>query len=71
MKFSLLLICLLLGGVIYYQVMFYPHAPDSAENSEPSISVEANDKTPVTAKPLRAYAEIVERPLFSPWWSCT
>ncbi len=67
MKISLLLICLVLGGLIYYQSMHYPRDTENVSSAAPSISAaETVDNTSTRAKPLRAYAEIVRRPLFSP-----
>ena len=67
MKISLLLICLILGGLIYYQSMHYPQDLENVANVAPTIGVEDSVQSASTrAKPLRAYAEIVKRPLFSP-----
>lgn len=66
MKFSLLLLCVLLGGVIYYQTMYYPRTGGDTEIVAPAIgAANVEQNAPVKAKPLRAYAEIIKRPLFS------
>ena len=66
MKISLTLICLLLGGIIYYQATHYPRTEEGADHSSPEDGViDANQTAPFRAKPLRAYAEVVRRPLFS------
>lgn len=67
MKISLILICLALGGLIYYQSMYYPRDAENLASLTPSINaVETVQHTSARAKPLRAYAEIIKRPLFSP-----
>lgn len=66
MKASLVLICLLLAGLIYYLAMYYPQINNAEEAIPPSlgnISVEENE--PNKVKSLRAYAEIIKRPLFA------
>ena len=67
MKISLLLICLVLGGLIYYLTMYYPRNTENVAGVAPSISVaESVQSTSTRAKSLRAYADVVRRPLFSP-----
>ena len=67
MKISLLLICLVLGGLIYYQSMYYPRDTENVAGVAPPVDViETVQNTSTRAKPLRMYAEIIKRPLFSP-----
>lgn len=67
MKLLLTLICLLLGGLIYYQLKHYPQVDvniDAAVNQRTADNEFAQILQP-TNKPLSFYAEIVRRPLFA------
>lgn len=66
MKTSLVLICLLLAGLIYYLAMHYPQINNAQDAVPPSLgNISVEEDIPNKVKPLRAYAEIIRRPLFA------
>ncbi|MFK7794666.1 MAG: hypothetical protein AB8B89_04895 [Gammaproteobacteria bacterium] len=66
MKYILLILCLILSAMIFYQFRYYSNNDfQVALGSKVSIddlSIPAENKT---LKSIRAYSEIIERPLFS------
>lgn len=68
MKTILILFSLCLIGVIYYQAKYYPQIDVNVSSSSDTTSANASAsqlKAGSKPKPLRAYSEIVKRPLFS------
>ena len=66
MRFILIILCLLLGGIIYYQLMYYPQINVAIEAvKEPTQSADLELNLLHSNKPLNAYNEIIKRPLFS------
>ncbi len=67
MKYFLLILCVLLAGLIFYQVQYYPNI-DAALNTNgvsSDISDEYTNDVELQLKSIRAYSEIINRPLFS------
>lgn len=66
MKYFLIVLCLLLMGVIYYQYQYYPQlSVEQYADSETSDLEGENSETSSRLKPIRSYSEIIKRPLFS------
>ncbi len=66
MKIILILVCLLLSALIYYQVKYYPHIEESVDSIvDPVQSSNSTQNAQDKLKALQAYAEIVQRPLFA------
>ena len=66
MRIILIILCLLLGGIIYVQLMYYPQINvevDAIKDPVQGVNLELNLLH--VDKPLAAYKEIVSRPLFS------
>ena len=66
MKYFLILICMLLLGVMYYQYQYYPQLDfeGNANHEELTPGDEPSDELS-RLKPISAYADIIKRPLFS------
>ena len=66
MKYVLILICLILIGVMYYQFQYYPQLSiNEATDSDTSISVNGTNEISSRLKPIRNYSAVIQRPLFS------
>ena len=66
MKYFLIVLCLLLMGVIYYQYQYYPQlSMEEHAVSETSILEGGSSESLSRLKSIRAYSEIIKRPLFS------
>lgn len=66
MKYFLIVLCLLLMGVIYYQYQYYPQLNVEEDAvSETSVLGSESSETSSRLKPIRSYSEIIKRPLFS------
>ena len=66
MKTSLVLICLVLAGLIYYLAMYYPQISNTENAVSPSLgNISVEEDIPNKVKSLRAYSEIIKRPLFA------
>ena len=66
MKYSLLILCLILLAIILYQIKFYSTndfqiSEDTVASADERLSLSVN----TSLKSIRAYSEIIERPLFS------
>ena len=66
MKYFLIVLSLLLVGVIYYQYQYYPNIDTQTDLAEQEMNAgeEINDVSS-RLKSIRAYSEIIKRPLFS------
>lgn len=67
MKYLLLILCVLLMGLIFYQVQYYQNidAALNANSVSADIPDEYTDDGESRLKSIRAYSEIISRPLFS------
>ena len=66
MKYLLLISCVLLSAIIYYQVKYYSEAEYNFNVNATVPSIDTTDADiPSKLKSIRAYAQIIERPLFA------
>ncbi len=66
MKYILLLLCVLLAGLIFYQAQYYPNIDLQVSDDVPAeLPEELTGEDGTQLKSIRAYEEIITRPLFS------
>ena len=65
MRLLLIILCVLLLGLIFYQIQYYSNAMEPQSSQIVQSSGDVIDYDVNEIKPLPAYEEIIQRPLFS------